>query len=130
MNTPMAPSISITVLALAWCAAGVSVPAGAARPTRPTLSDLPSVTVHFAELNLLSPEGVKALYGRIKSAARDVCGTSFSLWDGHRPFTMQACYRETIDHAVRDVNLPKLTALHDLSTSKPEGRRSLRADNR
>jgi len=127
MNTPMSPSISITVLALAWCAAGVSVPAGAAQPT---LSDLPSVTVHFAELNLLSPDGVKVLYGRIKSAARDVCGTSFSLWDGRRPFTMQACYRETVDHAVRDVNSPKLTALHELGTSKPEGRGNLRADNR
>ena len=72
----------------------------------------PVVTVHFADLNPATPAGVAALYARIEDAAHTVCGPSFSLWDAGAYRTWKQCYRATIDHTVKRINLPLLTALH------------------
>jgi UrcA family protein len=128
MNTSISRSISITVLVLAWSAA--SSPAHADAVSQPNRLDLPSVRVRFADLNPSTPEGVKKLYARVKSAAHDVCGTPFSLWDGTRAGTWKACYLETIDKTVRDINWPNLTALHEQSISASDRGRHLQAGAR
>jgi UrcA family protein len=70
------------------------------------------VTVHYADLNPSTPVGVAALYARIEDAARSVCGPSFSLWDPGAYRNWRLCYRMTVDHTVRQLDLPLLTALH------------------
>lgn len=73
---------------------------------------LKSTTVRFADLNLESPEGARALYSRIRSAAGSLCGEQFSLWDGNRSREWKDCYRTTIERAVVQLNRPVLTAVH------------------
>ena len=96
-----------------------SVPALADPPARArTLAD--SITVRFADLNVHSAEGARALYGRIRSAAQTVCGPRFSLWDGGHVTAWKQCYRLTIDDAVARINQPLLTNLHqNLGKSSP-----------
>ncbi|MGH9641436.1 MAG: UrcA family protein [Terriglobales bacterium] len=77
-----------------------------------------SMTVHFADLNLSSPEGARALYSRIRSAAASLCGEQFSLWDGNRPREWATCYRTTIERAVMRVNYPTVTAAHREATQQ------------
>jgi UrcA family protein len=70
----------------------------------------PSKTVKFADLNIHTPEGAKALYQRIRVAAADVCDASI----GSDPVVRQAmrsCVDTAIDDAVKKVNAPYLTAL-------------------
>jgi UrcA family protein len=83
-----------------------------------------TATVHFADLNLESPEGAHALYSRIRSAAADLCGEQFSLWDGDRLREWKDCYRATIERAVVQLNRPALTAVHRNSTQVPPAARS------
>ena len=70
-----------------------------------------AVTVSFDDLNLSQQAGVETLYGRIKSAARQVCGPYDSRNLGIRQLTKQ-CYTETISGAVQSINNEKLSALH------------------
>jgi UrcA family protein len=78
-----------------------------------------STIVRFADLNLESPEGARALYSRIRSAAGSLCGEQFSLWDGNRSREWNDCYRTTIERAVVKLNRPVLTAVHRDSIQGP-----------
>jgi UrcA family protein len=98
-----------------------------ADPAHPTRSLELSVTVRLADLNLASPEGARAAYGRIRSAAQQVCGTSFSIWDGNRWSSWRECYRTTIDDTVNRIDRPTLTALHKSTTKPPVDLRALSA---
>ena len=72
--------------------------------------DAPHKTVKFGDLNISNPEGAKALYGRIRAAARDVCEMSATYEWLARP-AVKKCIDTAIDKAVKDVNAPELTAL-------------------
>ena len=72
--------------------------------------DVPSKTVLFADLDLTKPAGAKALYGRIRAAAHEVCDQSAGGDPILRP-AVHACIDKAIDDAVRKVNAPALTAL-------------------
>ncbi len=77
----------------------------------PALAQDPaSVKVSYRDLNLSTIAGAQALYGRIKTAARSVCG-----YEGRNLFDQSfwnACYRGAITDAVAKVNSPLLTAVH------------------
>jgi len=68
------------------------------------------ITVKYADLDLNTVSGARALYGRISSAARTVCGyrgthlTDQAFW--------QSCYKGAVADAVSKVNSPMLTAVH------------------
>jgi UrcA family protein len=92
-------------LALAWivCLLGIT-PAEAGTPaTR-------SVTVSFRDLDLSSVEGARTLYGRIQSAAKQVCG--YAGADLIEQSIWKSCYRHAISDAVGKVNSPLLTAVY------------------
>ena len=59
------------------------------------------------------PEGARILYGRISMAARKACGPSFALWYPTVEREWKHCYQATVDHAVKQVNSPALTALYE-----------------
>ncbi|HEY4971667.1 MAG TPA: UrcA family protein [Steroidobacteraceae bacterium] len=71
---------------------------------------LPSKTVRYSDLDISKPEGAKALYQRIRAAARDVCDLSIAGDPVLRAAT-QACVDTAIDNAVRKVDAPALTSL-------------------
>jgi len=72
--------------------------------------DPPTRTVRFDDLNLASPAGAKALYGRIRSAAHRVCEVSAGS-DPIQGVAVHTCIDKAIDDAVLHVNAPMLTAL-------------------
>ena len=70
-----------------------------------------SETVKFADLNLGSPAGVEALYGRIRAAARRVCyQPNGEMW------AYTACVTKAQSDAVAKVNVPSLTELFQRKT--------------
>jgi len=106
---------AVTALAAALAASlsvGLLSAAHAATPA-------PSVTVKYGDLNLGSDEGSSVLYARIRSAARTVCFRDQldlrSVWVYARE---QACERNAIDSAVREIHSAKLAALHQTA---PQG---------
>ncbi len=80
---------------------------------------IPHKAVSFKDLNLSSTEGAAVLYGRIKSAANEVCGNQdrFNLSRAH---TIQICINEAVSRAVAQVNSPVLTSLYQVKTGKAD----------
>jgi UrcA family protein len=72
-------------------------------------SAAPSTVVRFADLDLSSPAGVRALYGRIQNAAWHVCLQNESTASG---IENVRCRQSAVDAAVGKVNRPALTALN------------------
>jgi UrcA family protein len=68
-------------------------------------------TVKFADLNLGTPAGVEALYGRIHAAARRVCEQP-----GVGPDATRACMTKAESEAIGTVNVPLLTAFYEKKT--------------
>ena len=71
---------------------------------------LPSKTVRYSDLDISNPEGAKALFHRIRAAARDVCDLSIGR-DAVLRAAEKACVDTAIDNAVRKVDSPELTSL-------------------
>jgi UrcA family protein len=71
---------------------------------------LPSKRVSYADLDISKPAGAKILYGRIVSAAQQVCALN-----GYKDLgTMQrvnGCVDRAINNAVKQVDSPALSAL-------------------
>lgn len=68
-------------------------------------------TVRFSDLNVETPEGIKALYGRIHQAAKKVCDEHDT--DPFRGAIEQACFQKSEQAAVKRLNVPKLTAFYN-----------------
>jgi UrcA family protein len=67
-------------------------------------------TVKFADLNVNTPAGVKALYGRIHAAAFRVC------YEPEELIRAKACITKAEGEAVKKLNLPLLTAYYQSKT--------------
>jgi UrcA family protein len=69
-------------------------------------------TVYYGDLNLESQQGAKALYYRLRSAARQVCAPYESL-----DLSLQSAWRSCVDYAmdgaVAKINKPMVSALHN-----------------
>jgi UrcA family protein len=71
-----------------------------------------SIRIAYHDLDLATPEGIAALYVRIRRAAADVC-------ESNRPLTgtrmvhpeMDACVRRAVVATVRQIGIPGLAAL-------------------
>jgi UrcA family protein len=64
---------------------------------------------------LSNEEGARVLYGRISNAARKACGPSFAVWYPTVSRLWKDCYQATVEHAIKTVNQPMLTALYERS---------------
>jgi UrcA family protein len=112
MNTrtsPLVQAASATLLA-------VSAPAVVTRAASAFADDSETqqITVHFADLDLTTPNGAKQLYMRLKGAAEVVCGDD----DADNVFLEERraiwhCEQESVERAVAQVDHPLLTALYD-----------------
>jgi UrcA family protein len=65
--------------------------------------------VSYADLNLDNEADAAVLFGRIKNAARKVCGQSRGLIPMELQYHMQTCVDDATARAVADVNAPLLT---------------------
>jgi UrcA family protein len=72
-------------------------------------------TVNFQDLDVNTPAGAQALYGRIHAAAIRVCDSNISS-DPFGPLLAADCAREAVAKAVEHLNLPALTAYYNMST--------------
>jgi UrcA family protein len=76
-------------------------------------TNVTSVTVAYDDLNLSSPNGAKALYARLESAASKVCGGEPNLLQElQKHSNFRSCYHQALDNAVDKVADPRLQALH------------------
>lgn len=78
---------------------------------------LPQKVVSFKDLNLSSTEGVSVLFGRIKSAARDVCG-HVDQRELASVAAAKACIDQATSRAISAVNRPLLTSLYLVKSGK------------
>ena len=84
--------------------------AGASHAATPAAA--PAIRVAYGDLNLDSTPGTQALYARIVSAAREVCGSrATDIRDLGALARAQACEARAITQAVHDVHSPALAAL-------------------
>jgi UrcA family protein len=86
------------------CTSFASAPTLAADPT-------PSRIVRYADLDLETPAGVHALYGRIQDAAWRVCRELLGAHNAASGMQNLRCRQQLVDAAIADVNVPALTAL-------------------
>jgi UrcA family protein len=84
--------------------------AGASIATDAALPDAHSKTIRYDDLDLSKPAGAKALFSRIRVAAREVCSFPGSV-DWLQSVIDRACVENAIDGAVKKVNSPLLTSL-------------------
>jgi UrcA family protein len=80
---------------------------------------VPTEVVRFKDLNLNSPEGAAALYGRIKRAATEVCG-HWGKVDLSQLHAEQTCVSSAVSRAVAQINSPILTSLYNEKTGKTD----------
>jgi UrcA family protein len=77
------------------------------------VSETKSTTVSYAGLDLSDPAAMHSLYGRLKVAARLVCGGDVSgVREVQRIFAHRACVSDALESAVRSIDNAALTALH------------------
>jgi UrcA family protein len=73
---------------------------------------VPSEEVRYGDLNLSTSAGAKVLYGRIGNAVRRVCRDSIPLGNGRAGVRRRECRHRLMDIAVKQVDRPVLTDLH------------------
>ena len=72
---------------------------------------IPSVTVHFADLDLSHSQGVTVLYRRLKDAAETVCAAQKGRDLGSQ-MRFKVCWQAALGTAVAKVAQPALTAYY------------------
>jgi UrcA family protein len=76
--------------------------------------DVPAIAVKYDPQSLVNDGAVRALYGRIVAASRNVCP---DMSVGRIPSaSAEACRRQSIARAVMHVNNPRLAALYATSS--------------
>jgi UrcA family protein len=85
---------------------------------RPADPEIPTVAVSYADLDLTTDPGVRALYRRLQGAAKQVC-SEFATHDLWRASKHRACYNQALSAAVAKVNVEMLSALHKNAGARP-----------
>ena len=118
-------SVVIKSAAALTLAAALSWPVAPAHADRlngaVTVTNAPTMTVSFAELDITKPRGLQVLYSRIEHAAKVVCGVDPAPRELSRTREARSCYKTAVDDAVRQINRPTLTALHRAKTRSTFG---------
>ena len=103
------PLTSILITALGACVVMPRVSPPRRRP--PRTAGAPVVTVRYTDLNLATEAGTGALYARLVSAARAVCGEP-DIRDLAGIAAARVCEQQAVANAVRDVHNPRLSAIY------------------
>jgi len=106
----MSPNLETHYRPFLACSAAIALACVLAASNAFAVDQIRSETVKYADLKVDTPAGAQALYSRIHSAARRVCGYEATSIQG--PSVWQNCVRPAVDAAVAKVNNSQLTALH------------------
>jgi len=110
--------ISITLTLAAGALAASLFAAGRAALAQELGQELRSTTVHYGDLNIGSPAGLKTLRQRVRHAAAQVCGPAPGPADILQGFGYEACLRDTEARALMDFQV-RVAAPSDASTGAP-----------
>jgi UrcA family protein len=103
-----------SVLAVVSCVALTGVAAAATNTSN-------QITVRYGDLNLSTEDGVRQLYGRIRAAAKSVCGAPYGMVTLTVKESRRQCVDEAVASAVKKVNNGILTAMHSGKSSRRFG---------
>ena len=82
--------------------------------------DQQTIRVSYARLDLRDPAAMHNLYGRLKVAARLVCGGDISgVREVQRVFVHRACAQDALETAIKSVDNAALTALYQSELENP-----------
>jgi UrcA family protein len=104
IKTPYRSRLALATAMLLTCVCGA--------PSAFAGEEVRSEKVKFQDLNVDSPEGVQALYGRIHAAAKRVCVEN----DLARLGAQKACTKKAELNAIDKLNLPQLTMYYKIKT--------------
>jgi UrcA family protein len=104
----------LAALALAGCMVG-GLAAGAATYAGTADNDLESRKVYFRHDELLDSAGLGRVYGRLNSAAREVC-QYYDSRELARRRAFQQCVAASLARAVAQIHEPALTAYYEHRT--------------
>jgi UrcA family protein len=112
MNTAVSPRViglsRGLLLGLIGSVIAISAEAGVS-----VSEDRQTMSISYSPRDLRDPEAMQALYGRLKVAARIVCGGDISgIRELQRVFAHRACAEDALETAIKSINSPALTALH------------------
>jgi UrcA family protein len=79
------------------------------------------ITVRYGDLNLSTEDGVQQLYGRIRAAAKTVCGSPYGMVPLMVKESRRKCVDEAVAGAVSKVDNGILTAMHSGRSSRRLG---------
>lgn len=102
-------SMAACAIALIALHSTISLAADQQQPSEPVL-DKRVAAVSLADLNLSTPQGVRAARERLRETARRLCSDVQDSRDlGHQPHFV-ACVQETLADALRHVQIPVVAA--------------------
>ena len=113
MNTAVSPRViglsRGLLLGLLGSSIAISAQAGGVKVDE----DQQTISVSYAGLDLRDPAAMHNLYGRLKVAARLVCGGDISgVREVQRVFAHRACAEDALETAIKSIDNAALTALH------------------
>lgn len=104
------PSIALAAFALAVATARADAPQ--------SIVLAPKISVGYAAEDLKTQKGAENVYRKLRKASRRVCGIDGGFLNLREKTLAQKCVDETLASAVRKIDRPMLTALHDSSGRK------------
>ena len=83
----------------------------------------PAVKVGYRSLDLSRPQGAAVLTQRLESAALSACGASpFSMREVREAVKRSACFHESMDRALADLNAPSVSEYYVQHNRDRDGR--------
>ena len=113
MNSAVIRKVVSAAIVGVFCSAVTALPAFAQN------SDAPQVTVSYSDLNVSTTHGASTLYGRIETAATQLC-SPYERSDIMSRAKLNACVDKIVSNTVADLDKPVLNAVYLSKTgSKP-----------
>src|SRR5262249_9705120 len=100
-------AMAAAILAAAWAGAAQADEVASEQ------TDAPSKIVKYSDSEITTASGAEALYNRIHAAAWHVCTDMFPGNNGPSALEGLRCIDTLTGEAVKEVNSPRLTAIHE-----------------
>jgi UrcA family protein len=97
--------IALRRVAPVWVALALTLGALAPNAWAADLSEPPTITVPYGDLNLSTRQGVAILHRRINVAAQQVCGNGYEPGDLSRASAYRRCVNAAADKALEKVQV-------------------------
>jgi UrcA family protein len=92
--------------------------ANAQAETQHSIELAPQLSVQYAAEDLETDKGVENVYRKLRKAARRLCGIDGGFLNLSEKTIAKKCVDDTLASAVRKIDRPMLTTLHDSSSRK------------